>query len=164
MLPFIIAALVVAPQATATPHATAKRHPVARHKVVARRAAVAPKAVVAAPVPLPGGTIVTDVKLGTGAVAKTGHYVLVHYTGWLYVDGKRGKKFDSSRDRDQPFPFPLGGGQVIAGWDEGVVGMKVGGKRTLIIPPQSGYGAEGAGADIPANSTLIFDVELIAVQ
>ncbi|WP_419816015.1 FKBP-type peptidyl-prolyl cis-trans isomerase [Glacieibacterium sp.] len=158
MLPFVIAALLAAPQAAA-PHATPKRHPVARHKV-----APAPKAAAAAQVTLPGGTIVTDVKVGTGAVAETGHYVLVHYTGWLYVDGKRGKKFDSSRDRDQPFPFPLGGGQVIAGWDEGIAGMKVGGQRTLVIPPQSAYGADAAGPDIPANSTLIFDVELLAVQ
>ena len=118
----------------------------------------------AAPVALPGGTIVTDVKVGTGAVAAPGNMVLVHYTGWLAEGGKRGKKFDSSRDRNEPFPFPLGGGQVIQGWDDGVAGMRVGGKRTLTIPASSGYGDEGAGADIPPGATLIFDIELLAVE
>ena len=96
--------------------------------------------------------------------AKPGQQVSVHYTGWLDEGGKKGKKFDSSRDRGQPFGFPLGGGQVIRGWDEGVAGMKVGGKRTLLIPAALGYGARGAGGVIPPNATLIFDVELLGVR
>ncbi len=106
----------------------------------------------------------TDVKVGTGAEAKPGKTVSVHYTGWLYNGGTKGKKFDSSHDRGQPFDFPLGGGQVIAGWDEGVAGMKVGGKRTLVIPPDLGYGARGAGGAIPPGSTLFFEVELLGVK
>jgi FKBP-type peptidyl-prolyl cis-trans isomerase len=117
-----------------------------------------------APVVLPGGTRATDIKVGTGAEAVPGQLVAVHYTGWLWLDGMKGKKFDSSKDRGEPFVFPLGAGQVILGWDEGVSGMKVGGSRTLIIPPNAGYGDAGAGADIPPNSTLIFEVELLAVQ
>ncbi len=105
----------------------------------------------------------TDVKTGTGASPKVGQTVTVHYTGWLYVNGAKGKKFDSSKDRGEPFEFPLGMGQVIKGWDEGVETMKVGGKRTLIIPPDLGYGARNMGP-IPANSTLIFDVELLGVK
>jgi FKBP-type peptidyl-prolyl cis-trans isomerase FkpA len=108
-----------------------------------------------------------DVKQGVGAEAVNGKVVVVHYTGWLYdpskADGK-GAKFDSSRDRGQTFDFPLGGGRVIKGWDEGVAGMKVGGQRTLIIPPDMGYGARGAGGVIPPNATLIFDVELVEVK
>ena len=129
-------------------------------------AAVAALAAAAAPVPvtLPGGTAYTDVKAGTGAVATAGQMVTVHYTGWLYQDGVRGKKFDSSRDRNEPFAFPLGAGQVIQGWDDGVAGMKVGGKRTLIIPVSSGYGDRGAGGDIPPGATLIFDVELLKAE
>lgn len=118
----------------------------------------------AAPVVLPGGTRATDTKVGAGAEATPGQLVAVHYTGWLWQDGMKGAKFDSSRDRGEPFVFPLGAGQVILGWDEGVAGMKVGGTRTLIIPPAAGYGAAGAGADIPPNSTLIFEVELLAVK
>ena len=88
----------------------------------------------------------------------------MHYTGWLYENGVKGKKFDSAVDRGQPFPFKIGAGEVIKGWDEGVASMKVGGKRTLIIPPQLGYGARGAGGVIPPNATLMFDVELIGVK
>ena len=107
----------------------------------------------------------TDVKVGDGATAKAGNKVSVNYTGWLYDNGAKGKKFDSSLDRGQPFQFTLGAHQVIAGWDEGVAGMKVGGKRTLIIPPELGYGARGAGGGaIPPNATLIFDVDLLQVQ
>jgi FKBP-type peptidyl-prolyl cis-trans isomerase len=101
-----------------------------------------------------------DIKVGTGPAATAGQTVKVHYTGWLI----NGKKFDSSVDRGEPFTFPLGGGQVIKGWDEGVAGMKVGGKRQLRIPPQLGYGDRGAGGVIPANATLIFDVELLGVR
>lgn len=126
-------------------------------------AIVIPAAAVA-PVVMPGGTRITDSKIGTGAEALPGQMVAVHYTGWLWQDGTRGKKFDSSLDRGQPFVFQLGTGQVIQGWDEGFAGMKIGGKRTLIVPPAAGYGAQGAGGDIPPNSTLIFEVELLAVQ
>ncbi len=105
-----------------------------------------------------------DTKVGDGAEAKPGQYVSVHYTGWLYKDGQQGAKFDSSRDRNDPFEFALGAGMVIRGWDEGVAGMKVGGQRTLIIPPELGYGARGAGGVIPPNATLKFDVELLAVH
>jgi len=110
---------------------------------------------------------VTDVKDGTGAEATKGNLVSVHYTGWLYdanTADKHGAKFDSSRDRNQPFEFNLGAGQVIRGWDEGVAGMKVGGQRTLVIPPSMGYGSRGAGGVIPGNATLVFDVELLGVK
>jgi len=110
------------------------------------------------------GVKMTDTKVGTGAEAKPGKTAVVHYTGWLDKDGTKGQKFDSSVDRGQPFAFALGQGQVIRGWDEGVVGMKVGGKRTLVIPPELGYGARGAGGVIPPNATLIFDVELLDVK
>ncbi len=106
-----------------------------------------------------------DHKIGDGPVAAPGVTVQVHYTGWLDAgDGKRGKKFDSSVDRGRPFSFPLGAGRVIRGWDEGVAGMKVGGKRTLYIPANLGYGARGAGRVIPPNSDLIFDVEVLGVK
>ena len=104
-----------------------------------------------------------DVVAGTGPAAEAGRQVTVHYTGWLWVDGKAGAKFDSSKDRKEPFRFPLGGGRVIAGWDEGVAGMKVGGIRRLVIPPALGYGARGAGRVIPPNATLLFEVELLDV-
>jgi FKBP-type peptidyl-prolyl cis-trans isomerase FkpA len=108
----------------------------------------------------------TDQKIGTGAVAESGQTVSVHYTGWLFdaaAPDNKGRKFDSSRDRGSPFSFRLGAGQVIAGWDQGVAGMKVGGQRTLTIPPELGYGARGAGGVIPPNATLVFDVELLQV-
>jgi len=112
----------------------------------------------------PSGLQITDSKVGTGAQPKTGQTCVMHYTGWLYEDGAKGAKFDSSVDRGQPFEFAIGLGQVIRGWDEGVASMKVGGKRTLIIPPQLGYGTRGAGGVIPPNATLIFDVELLDVK
>ena len=113
---------------------------------------------------LPSGLKYTDTNVGTGTEATKGKKVSVHYTGWLYNNGVKGTKFDSSLDRGQPFGFALGAGQVIRGWDEGVVGMKIGGKRTLVIPPDLGYGARGAGGVIPPNATLMFDVELLGVQ
>jgi peptidylprolyl isomerase len=106
----------------------------------------------------------TDTKAGTGKTAAAGRDVEVHYTGWLYLDGLKGKQFDSSRGRG-PFSFPLGAGRVIKGWDEGVAGMKEGGRRTLIIPPELAYGASGAGGGlIPPNATLLFEVELLRVK
>jgi len=108
-----------------------------------------------------------DQTVGSGNEAVAGRQVTVHYTGWLYSESapdKKGTKFDSSRDRNEPFEFSLGGGQVIRGWDEGVAGMKVGGRRLLTIPPGMGYGARGAGGVIPPNATLLFDVELLNVR
>ena len=105
-----------------------------------------------------------DLALGDGPEAKAGQRVSVHYTGWLDDSGEKGKKFDSSLDRGKPFQFPLGAGRVIRGWDEGVAGMKVGGKRVLMIPSKLGYGSRGAGRAIPPNADLIFDVELLGVQ
>jgi FKBP-type peptidyl-prolyl cis-trans isomerase FkpA len=112
----------------------------------------------------PSGLQIIDTKEGTGPSPKPGQTCVMHYTGWLYENGQKGKKFDSSVDRNEPFEFPIGMKRVIAGWDEGVATMKVGGKRTLIIPPQLGYGARGAGGVIPPNATLMFDVELLAVK
>ena len=114
-----------------------------------------------------GGLVKIDVKTGTGKEATPGKMVSVHYTGWLFdksIADNKGKKFDSSRNRPGHFTFPLGAGRVIKGWDQGVQGMKVGGQRTLIIPPSMGYGARGAGNVIPPNATLVFDVELMGVQ
>ena len=108
-----------------------------------------------------------DHKIGVGDEAVAGKHVTVHYTGWLFdaaAPEQKGQKFDSSRDRGDPFAFALGAGQVIAGWDQGVAGMKIGGSRTLIIPPELGYGARGAGGVIPPNATLVFDVELLGVS
>jgi len=114
----------------------------------------------------PSGLQYEDTVVGNGDIAQAGRPVQVHYTGWLFDESapdNKGKKFDSSRDRGDPFVFPLGAGRVIAGWDQGVAGMKVGGQRTLIIPPEMGYGARGAGGVIPPNATLVFDVELLGV-
>ncbi len=111
--------------------------------------------------------LIEDVVVGKGAEAAAGASATVHYTGWLYAPGSpndRGTKFDSSVDRGQPFEFPIGAGRVIRGWDEGVAGMRVGGKRILIIPAEWGYGARGAGSDIPPNATLVFEVELLGVD
>ncbi len=116
------------------------------------------------PTTTPSGLQYEDTVVGQGAEARAGQLVTVHYTGWLFNDGQQGKKFDSSHDRRDPFQFPLGGGMVIKGWDEGVAGMKVGGKRTLIIPAALGYGARGAGGVIPPNATLKFDVELLGLS
>ena len=114
----------------------------------------------------PSGLKIIDIKVGTGPSPKPGQTCAMNYTGWLYVNGKKGTKFDSNLDHGSaPFEFPIGRHQVIAGWDEGVASMKVGGKRTLIIPPELAYGPAGAGAGlIPPNATLIFDVELVAVK
>ncbi|SFV17668.1 peptidylprolyl isomerase [Methylobacterium sp. 174MFSha1.1] len=112
----------------------------------------------------PSGLQYKDTVAGTGPQPKAGQTVNVHYTGWLYQDGKKGAKFDSSLDRGQPLSFAVGTGQVIKGWDEGLSTMKVGGKRTLVIPPELGYGARGAGGVIPPNATLLFDVELLGVR
>jgi FKBP-type peptidyl-prolyl cis-trans isomerase len=106
---------------------------------------------------------IEDLVVGKGEAAVKGQRVTVHYTGWLDNNGKPGSKFDSSRDRNQPFDFALGRGQVIKGWDQGVEGMKVGGKRKLTIPPDLGYGSRGAGGVIPPNATLLFEVELLGV-
>ena len=109
----------------------------------------------------------TDLAPGSGAEIKSGQTALVHYTGWLYdaaAPENKGKKFDSSVDRNEPFEFPVGAGMVIKGWDEGVVGMKVGGKRRLVIPPEMGYGSRGAGGVIPPGATLVFDVELVEIR
>ncbi len=141
---------------------------------VTRRAVIATAAIAAA-VPAaaqpqgkamttPSGLQIIDTTVGTGASPKTGQTCVMHYTGWLSEGGQKGKKFDSSVDRGQPFEFPIGMKRVIGGWDEGVASMKVGGKRTLIIPPELGYGARGAGGVIPPNATLIFDVELLAIK
>jgi peptidylprolyl isomerase len=110
------------------------------------------------------GLQISDIAIGTGATPQQGQTCVMHYTGWLYENGAKGKKFDSSVDRGQPFQFKICVGQVIQGWDEGVATMKVGGKRTLIIPPELGYGARGAGGVIPPNATLLFEVELLGVK
>jgi peptidylprolyl isomerase len=112
----------------------------------------------------PSGLQIKDIKVGNGATPKPGQTCVMHYTGWLYVNGKKDKKFDSSVDRGQPFEFPIGQKRVISGWDEGVATMKVGSKRELIIPPALGYGERGAGGVIPPNATLIFEVELLDLK
>ena len=112
----------------------------------------------------PSGLKMTDTVVGTGAAPRRGQTCVMHYTGWLYQNGAKGQKFDSSVDRGRPFEFPIGMQRVIPGWDEGVASMKVGGKRTLIIPPELGYGSHGAAGVIPPNATLIFEVELLDVK
>jgi peptidylprolyl isomerase len=124
----------------------------------AKEAALDPKATVFT---YASGLKVADLKVGAGAFPKKGQICVMHYTGWLYEGGKKGAKFDSSVDRGKPFEFPIGQGRVIKGWDEGVATMKIGGKRTLLIPPELGYGARGAGGVIPPNATLVFEVELL---
>ena len=116
------------------------------------------------PTTLPDGLQYTDTKLGEGDVAEKGFIVSLNYTGWLYKNGNKGAEFDSSSKVGKPFTFTLGKHQVIDGWDEGIVGMKVGGKRTLIIPPSLGYGARGANGVIPPNATLLFEVELVSAR
>ena len=116
------------------------------------------------PMTTASGLQIIDTQVGTGASPRTGQTCVMHYTGWLYENGAKGKKFDSSVDRGTPFEFPIGMKRVIAGWDEGVATMKVGGKRTLIIPAKLGYGDRGAGGVIPPNATLIFDVELVGIK
>ena len=116
------------------------------------------------PMTTPSGLQIIDTKAGTGPSPKPGQTCVMHYTGWLYENGAKGKKFDLSVDRGEPFEFKIGLRQVIAGWDEGVASMKVSGKRTLIIPAALGYGAQGAGNVIPPNATLMFDVELLGVK
>jgi peptidylprolyl isomerase len=132
--------------------------------IVAVGTSTASKAQAAKTMTTASGLQITDSKVGTGATPKPGQTCVMHYTGWLYQNGAKGKKFDSSVDRGEPFEFPIGQKRVIAGWDEGVATMKVGGKRTLIIPPALGYGARGAGDAIPPNATLIFEVELLGVK
>jgi peptidylprolyl isomerase len=143
-----------------------RRSAVVTLAVISGGAAMASPALAQAskPVTTPSGLQIIDTKIGTGASPRTGQTCVMHYTGWLYENGAKGKKFDSSVDRGEPFEFKIGTRQVIAGWDEGVASMKVGGKRTLIIPAALGYGARGAGNAIPPNATLIFDVELLGVK
>lgn len=112
----------------------------------------------------PSGLMYEDVTVGEGDEVKTGKHVTTHYTGWLWENDQIGRKFDSSKDRNDPFTFPLGAGHVIKGWDEGVQGMRIGGTRRLIIPANLGYGARGAGGIIPPNATLCFDVELLDIR
>ncbi len=112
----------------------------------------------------PSGLQYEDTVVGAGAQPNRGQTCIMHYTGWLWENGAKGKKFDSSVDRGQPFEFPLGAGRVIKGWDEGVASMNIGGKRSLLIPAELGYGARGAGGVIPPNATLLFEVELLGVR
>jgi len=143
-----------------------RRSAVFRLAVISGGAAIAAPALAQAgkPVTTASGLQIIDTKVGAGASPRTGQTCVMHYTGWLYDNGAKGKKFDSSVDRGEPFEFKIGMRQVIAGWDEGVASMKVGGKRTLIIPAALGYGAQGAGNVIPPNATLIFDVELLGIK
>nr|WP_211229065.1 FKBP-type peptidyl-prolyl cis-trans isomerase [Geothrix fermentans] len=138
--------------------------PVAAAQTSAGRTAKTRKPKAPAMTTTASGLKYVDTKVGTGAMPQRGQRCLVHYTGWLSEKGQRGKKFDSSVDRGEPLAIPIGVGRVIKGWDEGLMTMKVGGKRTLHIPAALGYGARGAGADIPPNADLIFDVELLGIQ
>src|SRR6185436_7441295 len=112
----------------------------------------------------PSGLGYEDTQVGSGATPQAGQTCVMHYTGWLWLNGAKGDKFDSSLDRGRPFTFPIGKGRVIKGWDEGVASMQVGGKRTLLIPPELGYGARGASGVIPPNATLLFEVELLGLE
>jgi FKBP-type peptidyl-prolyl cis-trans isomerase len=154
-----------------TGHPAATEAPQAAESGTADAAAAGSAATTESPPPTasaaPMKLEITEIKPGTGPAIKAGQTAVVHYTGWLYSESapeKKGQKFDSSRDRNDPFPFPLGAGQVIQGWDEGVAGMQVGGQRRLVIPPAMGYGASGAGGVIPPNATLVFDVELLGIK
>jgi FKBP-type peptidyl-prolyl cis-trans isomerase FkpA len=141
-------------------------HPAAADSTASAQTGTAEPSVAASST-APAKLTMTDIKTGTGPAIRAGQIAVVHYTGWLYSDSapeKKGQKFDSSRERNEPFSFPLGGGQVIQGWDQGVAGMQVGGQRRLVIPPELGYGASGAGGVIPPNATLVFDVELVGIQ
>jgi peptidylprolyl isomerase len=143
-----------------------RRSAVFKLAVISGGAAIATPTLAQTPKPVttPSGLQIIDTKVGAGSSPKTGQTCVMHYTGWLYENGAKGKKFDSSVDRGEPFEFKIGQRQVIAGWDEGVASMKVGGKRTLIIPAALGYGAQGAGNVIPPNATLMFDVELLGIK
>ncbi len=161
------AALIVAGSfAVAAPAGAQNATPPAPRSMTSPKPTSKPAAPMTAPKPVttPSGMTIIDTRIGTGATPRPGQTCVMHYTGWLYVNGKKGNKFDSSRDRGQPFEFKIGQHQVIAGWDEGVATMKVGGQRTLIIPPSLGYGSRGAGGVIPPNATLLFEVELLAVK
>jgi len=138
--------------------------PAAALLAVAATPLAARPALAASEATTPDGLRIIDVRPGIGPVPQAGQTVTVDYTGWLFVNGKKGEKFDSSLDHGEPFSFTLGQGQVIKGWDEGLATMHVGGKRTLIIPPALGYGERGAGADIPPGATLIFEVELLGAK
>jgi peptidylprolyl isomerase len=133
-------------------------------KSTSKKAPKAPAAKAPHMITTESGLKYVDTQVGTGAAPLKGQRCIVHYTGWLSNKGERGKKFDSSVDRNDPLAFPVGVGRVIKGWDEGLMSMRVGGKRTLYIPAPLGYGARGAGGDIPPNADLIFDVELLGVQ
>ena len=163
-----VKSLAVALLAASLVACTAREEPASAPATAATAAATAPAA--AAPAPTGTETMAMekiDLTPGTGAEIQKGQTALVHYTGWLYdaaAPENKGKKFDSSVDRNEPFEFDVGQGYVIKGWDQGVVGMKVGGKRRLVIPPDLGYGASGAGGVIPPGATLVFDVELVEIR
>src|ERR1700722_20372043 len=160
----VIGLAVACPEVAVSPRGPMSLNHLFASAILLALAAVPLTVQAAGEVTTPSGLRIIDVKVGTGPVPQAGQTVTVHYTGWLFVDGKKGNKFDSSLDRGQPFSFTIGQGEVIKGWDEGVATMHVGGKRTLIIPPTLGYGASGAGGVIPPNATLIFDVELLGVK